>query len=268
MALISDLLSNFRWIVYPSVSSLRRWWRSRTNDWVIGRVACMGQDVFKLLNVDLLMLNVQKGRVDFLIETTVNPKYRPITNKVVSFIERNDIKSLIAQQASWKWLSTRKPKALYMDSYSELTDQMFVHKIQKWSFCANYSDITHSEKFKNQFESRGLIPVEDLLGYYRRFFTIFRNQYGNIPIIFLHFPVKLDKREKFHDRYQFILKAIDQVSLEFQPFYSFVADDSIVDWPEERIPGLENFPYHYNSQTYIDLAEQIKSKGLLLGFDE
>lgn len=252
------------WLLYQKLYLLRWRLRVRNQDWVLGRVACMGQDVYKLLNIKLPLFNVQKGRVDYCFETKMNPKLKTQANKVSEFIERNDIKLLMVQQESCGGrYSRRLPAALYMDSYSELTDQMFVQKSSKWRFCANYSDITHTAKFKRQFESIGLIPVENLLDYYRNYFKLFRDEYGSVPIIFLHFPVTLDNRDKFHVRHKYIMNAIIQVSKEFQPFYSFAPDESIVGWPEEIVPGLENFPYHYNQETYNNLAEQIKSAGLL-----
>jgi hypothetical protein len=56
---------------------------------------------------------------------------------------------------------------------------------------------------------------------------------------------------------------IDKIKTEFQPFYSFEVDENIVDWPEEIMPGLENFPYHYNKTTYTNLAKQVVQSGIL-----
>jgi hypothetical protein len=257
-----NLLSKVRWAVYPSFSSLRWRWQSRNRDWVMGRVACMGQDVYDLLNTPLPLMNVQKGRVDYLLETTDNPQVKTRTSQIAPFMERRDVIGLIAEQESWDWFSNRPPLALYMDSYSELTDQLFVHREYKWQFCCNYSDLNHTPEFESQFETLGLLPVEDLLKFYRSYFGIIRRRWREIPIVFLHFPTKLDKREKFKSRSRKILESITQISQEFQPFYSLTLDDSVVDWPETKIPGLENFPYHYNQRTYQVFAEQVRATGV------
>jgi len=108
----------------------------------------------------------------------------------------------------------------------------------------------------------GLLPVEDLLMYYRCFFGEVRQRWGSIPILFLHFPTTLEKREKFIQRDKHIQETISHVAQESQPFYQLTADDSIVDWPETKIPGLENYPYHYNQRTYQVLAEQVRATGI------
>lgn len=255
--------NNIKWMIRPMLYALRNRIKNQKSDWIMGRVACMGQDVLKLLAIEVPMINVQKGRVDYLNDISEHPKYKIKISQVVSAIERNDIKGLMLQQQILYGFNKKPPIALYMDSFSELTDQRFYHKTQKWSFCANYSDIKHTPKFERMFESQGLIPLHDLLECYRKFFIEFRQIYGPVPIIFMHFPIKLDTRVKFHERFSAILKAVEQIKLEFSHFYSFTVDSNIVDWPEEKLPGLENFPYHYNIPTYQYLVDQIRSSGVL-----
>jgi hypothetical protein len=108
----------------------------------------------------------------------------------------------------------------------------------------------------------GLLPVTDLLLNYRRFFGMMRQRWGKIPIVFLHFPVKLDKRDKFQLRYMYIRESITQVAQEFQPFHSLSVDESVVDWPDERSPGLENFPYHFHPRIYEVFAEMVRHTGV------
>ena len=253
---------NLKWHLSPTFLAFRRRLKNSKEDWIMGRIACMGQDVLKLLNIGVPVINVQKGRIDYLCMIIQKTKNIARTGQVVSFIEREDIKGLILQQELRYGNLKKPPIALCMDSFSELTDQLFFHRKQKWSFCANFSDITHTVEFKKTFEAIGLLSVDILLEQYRNFFNLFRQRYPSAPIIFMHFPVNLDKREKFHLRYKKIKEAIDKLETEFEPFYSFAADEEIVDWPEELIPGLEKFPYHYNEDTYQDLADQIKASGV------
>lgn len=239
-------------------------WHVRTlsKDWVWGRVACMGKDVYALLDTQLPLFNVQKGRIDYILDAISDRRLKARPQEVAKCMARKDVLPLIAQQGDLTWLRMRPPIAVYMDSFSELTDQLFVHRQKKWQFCCNYSDLQHTERFVSQFEQRGLLPVLDLPTYYRNFLSITRERWGDIPIIYLHFPVKLEKREKFRVRYQYILEAITQMAEEFQPFHSLTVNDEFVDWPEERAPGLEDFPYHYHQRTYQLLAEQVKTTGV------
>ena len=255
----NNLSQKLKWIVRPTLYSIKIRMLNRNANWVLGRVACMGQDTFKLLNIDVPIQNIQKGRVDYLNDLIAQTKFKARTNQIIPHIIREDIKGLVLQQQVNFVFKRKPPIALYMDSYSELTDQRFYYKKDKWSFCANYSDINHSLKFKNTFDARGLLSVDELYDNYQVFFKNVRVNYGLVPIFFLHFPVKLDKREKFQTRYSKIKEAIDKVKTEFEPFYSIEADENIVEWPEERLPGLENFPYHYNKSTYKNLADKIRA---------
>ena len=223
----------------------------------MGRVACLGQDVYKLTGCNLPLVNFQKARIDYLYDISNSPRLKANAIKVIPFINHYDIKNLILQQEIFGFFK-KSPKLLYMDSYSELTDQRFLKKMHKWSFCANFSDISYTSTFKSEYESLGLLDVNNLLESYRNFFNLFRINYGPVPIIFIHFPVKLDNREKFKFRYIQIKKAIDILKNEFSPFYSLDVEEDIVDWPNESSIENKNFPYHYNQETYQYLSDLLR----------
>ena len=254
----NDLIKKIKWRILLILHSIKRKLFDRKKNWIMGRVACMGQDVLKLIEVEASIINVQKGRIDYLNKVSKSSKPKTRISQVVSNIERSDIRSLVLQQQLLSGIKKKAPIALYMDSFSELTDQEFCHQKEKWSFYANYSDINHTPEFKKIFKSKGLLDVDSLFEEYYKFFSSFRKKHGSVPILFLHFPVKLDNREKFKTRYSKIKEAIDKAKIEFQPFYSFEVDENIVDWPEVRIPGIEGFPYHYNKATYENFSEQIQ----------
>ena len=230
---------------------------------VLGRTACLGNDVISILDPSACFFNMQKGRVDYLSDVVSDPKLSASPWDVLQFLQRKDIFSLIIQQSSPLWFKSTPPAALFMDSYSELTDQLFVHRRDNWRFLCNYSDLDHSREFKEQFLPAGLLPCDDLGMQYQRFFLFVRKMWGDIPIVFMHFPVKLDKREKFKLRYQAIYKAISELQGRFQPFYSLAIDETVVDWPEVKGPGLEEFPYHFNLKTYQAFAEKVRATGAL-----
>jgi hypothetical protein len=116
-------------------------------------------------------------------------------------------------------------------------------------------------EFKRDFNAGGLLPITDLEKHFGEFFERFRSRFGNIPIFYLHFPVKLDERQKFRDRYWAILQAVDTLAPKFQPLYSLAVDEEVVDWDENRIPDMWNFPYHYNKTTYETFAEMVRATG-------
>jgi hypothetical protein len=237
-------------------------WRFNSKNWILGRHACLGLDVLNLMGHIPPVFNIQKGRVDYLLDVLDNPDKRARSLQVEPFMDRKDIVPLITQEEYFLLRPANAPTLVYMDSYSELTDQLFVHKKNQWRFCCNYTDLTHSNKFSQRFEAVGLLPLEELEENYHRFFRYIRNTYDGVPILFLHFPIKLDSREKFKLRHERILALITKLAEEYAPFYSIAIDESIVGWPAEKIPGLENFPYHYNQATYDAFADEVRKTGV------
>jgi hypothetical protein len=223
----------------------------------------MGQDVLALLDADAALVNIQKGRVDYLVDVANAPRMRARTACLARYLVRRDIIPLVVQQDVFPWLRPHQPPALIlMDSYSELTDQRFVRRDGAWSFCSNFGDIHHDDNFRLAFDARGLLAEADLLSAYRRFFAWIRARFGNAPIVFLHFPVKLDPRPRFHSRYERIQEAIDVVVNEFRPFFSISVPEAIVDWPEDMGNTID-FPYHYNHRTYEVIADEVRRLGVL-----
>lgn len=230
---------------------------------IIGRFACLGNDVLLKLNLRQFAINIQKGRIDYLLNYQETTKIKTNTIQVINYLERKDIKYCIWQQEKLNILQVSKPKAIFFDSFSELTDQLFKHKKQGWEFCSNYTDINHQGSFEEEFQSLGLISLELLKTYYLDFFSYIRKRYGNVPIFFLHFPSILDKREKFKFRQKVILEIINNISANFEPFYSISVNDDIVDFDFSEQGNEVKFPYHYNTETYNAFVEKIKQTGIL-----
>lgn len=258
-------LSKILFFFFPILFNYRLRAKTKSNkrDWIFSRVACMGQDVFKLLECPLPLYNIQKGRVDYLNDLVYSNKSRAQANLVQRFLKRADIEPLIRQQNSFDWNGMGLPKLILLDSYSELTDQLFLNKKNNWKFCSNYSDLKITNEFNIHFEVIGLMPIDLIEENYRIFFNNVFDKFPNTPIVFLHFPVKLEKRDKFKIRYKYILESIEKLSIEFDNLYSIKIDDNIVDWPEFQVPGIENFPYHYNKATYMAFAEEVKKLNLI-----
>lgn len=255
--------NNVWWDAKAGIHAYRWKYLSSGEKWVFGRVACMGRDVYSLLEPKVKLFNVQKGRVDYLVDVVNNPSLRAKVGKIAPYMARKDIIPMLVQEEICGQYPKSMPEFIYMDSYSELTDQLFIHKKEKWKFCCNYSDIGHGDHFDEIFENAGLLDKDDLGAKYERYFNYIRSKFGDATIVFLHFPVKLDKREKFHLRYNSILKEISRMSSLFPPFYSITVDDSIVEKPENVPEELKDFPYHYNKKTYQVLADRVRSLNVL-----
>ncbi len=238
------------WGVYAFIYG--RWIKERTKQpWVLGRAACLGTDTYPMLHTTLPLINIQKGRVDYLWR--VNKKFQGVkakAAKIVPYVKRNDIKGLIVQEEFSDLSFKRIPEFVYMDSYAELTDQLFVSKKKDTSFCCNYSDLDPS--FKKEFIAEGLLPLNELMEHYRNFFTLVRERFGSIDIIFIHFPCKLDQREEFITRHYTIKEVIAELSHTFQPFF-------VYDVPNDQVKHADNdnFPYHYHETTYMYLQNEI-----------
>ena len=247
-------------LLFLLIKKLRINFQVKSDDYVLSRVACMGKDIIEILNLDLKIFNTQKGRVDLLYKFMNNDKLKPQVGYIAKFINRSDIITLIEEQYLFNWKKTIKPpKYIFIDSYSELTDQLFVHNSKKWMFCSNYSDINHSKEFNDKFNTVGLLELEQIKEQYQIFFKELRSKFPSTPIFFLHFPTKLDKREKFKERYKIIKNSIEDIKGMYEPFYSISIDENIIDWP--RVDGndnSDNFPYHFNQETYIAFASKIQ----------
>ena len=242
------------WKIYSAIYRFNQ--KAKTKEpWILGRAACLGTDTYRLLNTHLPLVNIQKGRVDYLLSVNVNPGKKANTAQIASYILRNDIKNLIVQEELAELDFFTRPAMIYMDSYSELTDQLFVSRIAGTSFCANYSDV--DGKFTKAFICQGLLDTNDLTSYYSQFFSMMRKKFGNIQIVFIHFPTTLEKREIFRVRHQQIKKAIAEVRAEFLPFDIYEVPDAIVNRPEDT---MDDFPYHYSESVDQYLCNQINQK--------
>lgn len=222
--------------------------------WVLGRVACLGSDVFNLLNTDCKLYNVQKGRVDYLLPSI--QKGRSIIKPnlfLLKFIKRIDIRKLILIEFFFIYNKKVSPEFLIIDSYSELTDQKFVSvNDENTFFFANYSDV--DKELKNELKCEGLLEIDfNLEQQYENFFSTFRLNYSSTPIFFIHFPKALETRQKFIVRHDKIKEIINRVSKKITNMYVFEV-------PEEMIERTDDpFPYHFHNKVKIYLAEQINA---------
>lgn len=219
--------------------------------WVWGRVACLGLDSFHLMNNNFTIYNIQKGRIDFLVNSISNKKSSITPSfKMLKYIKREDIKQLVLSQFYLTFKVKKNPEFLLMDSYSELTDQKFLNLDKPNSyFFANYSDLDINSPLKCE----GLISIDHWLEQlYLQFFNGFRKLYNNSPIFFIIFPKKLEKRAKFITRHNEIKDIIKNISKYFIDFHIIEIPESIISESEDK------FPYHFNNEVYVYVANEIE----------
>lgn len=231
-------------------------------DVVFGRSACVGQDVLRLrqskTGENIRFINLQKGRLDLFFDW-LDGSTAPNPELIKPYIIRPDVFGLIRQQRSIKWLKYSNPKYLFIDLYSELTDQKFTHRKEGWSFACHYSDINHSGDFDQAFTSDGLMPKEDFEFFYDKLFTWFNINYPVRPIIAVHYSARYDERSEFKER----VACQNQALRELAPKYPNLINLELTE--EDFLV----FPYHYSDKTLaknLDLWSRLE--GLTKGSDE
>lgn len=223
---------------------------------ILGRVACLGNEILGRLKLEKGLINHQKSRIDFLLELDKNTTIYTSASIVYPFLQRTYIIGTIEQQKS-NFFNKRKPNLIFLDSFSELTDQLFVNKKTGKKFLANYSDISHNNSFNAAYNCLGLLPLEELESYYEKFFNKLFEVYPQTNVFFIHFPTTLEKRDKFCIRGQSIIKIIDTLSKVYPYLYSISIDDSLVFKSDDESDELKDFPYHYSEITYSAFVDKI-----------
>lgn len=223
----------------------------------VGRYACLGSAVLEQLGRKYKFHNIQKGRVDYLLDSQNSPLLTCFPEKVIPHLARDYIYPVIRQQSDL--CPVIVPELVLIDSFSELTDQLFKHKTEKWQFCSNYQDLKHDESFLDTFESLGLISLDCLKESYVRMLQMINTRWPGVPVIYLHFPDALEYREIFVQRGREIKRVVDECRIEFSNLYSFNVPAEIVKRPDVVEAGMESFPYHYSQETYEEFAKMILS---------
>lgn len=230
---------------------------TKNDDWILGRVACLGTKSLAHLNIKSKIYNLNKCRIDFLNQSFQTKQNAIIPSlKLLNTIKRKDVQKIIPHQFFAFFDFKKTPKFLIMDASSDMTDFKFLDASNSESFFfVNYSDIESSQRVN--LISEGLIPLnEDLSTLYFDFFSKFRNRFPNCPIIYLHYPYKFEKRKKILDRHFFIRETIHNICLKFNNFFVVNLPDKDIALSNEN-DGLN--PYDFHQDVYLKFAEEIKN---------
>lgn len=144
--------------------------------WVMRRTACLGNDVFDILeSLPKRSLNIQKGRIDLLTKSFHERLGIMRLYASRKLIERSDIRSLVIRQSISQLKKLNPPQLLIIDSYSELTDQEFLLP-NKAKFYCNYSDLFPGRDLI--VKSNGLLDLGSLDDYYETFLLSVMEKWG------------------------------------------------------------------------------------------
>lgn len=251
----SKFLSSFKYIksVYFLFKRLIELVFLFRRDVIVTRTACLGNDSLKLINQRFRIINHQKCRIDLFFNLLRSGHSSSnFSFQIAKFIDRLDIFQLYIHQIFSFSTIKCTPLIFIFDSFSELTDQKFaLRSDSKVQFYCNYGDL--NDVAKNEVVSLGLLEDSDINSFYKLFFLKLRNLYPSVPIVFIHFPSKLDDRKLFKARADQIKSSIFSISQEISNYYIIEIPEDIVDFSLN-----DKFPYHYNEETYSYVKKELE----------
>lgn len=237
-------------IIFKSIIYfIKRNYILRYNPKILQRGACLSNDALKILYPDSKITNFQKSRVDYLNLQLLNNKIKP--GFVDVLLIRPHLYNLYIEQSYNFWKQIIYKEILIMDSYSELTDQLFINKKDNnQQFCANFSDVV--DKSRTKYICKGLLDSNQILFNYDFFFNKIRELNSNIKIIYIFFPIQFETRPKFINQNKSIENSISKLAI--------IHDINIVSIPDTLLNFKrdDEFPYHYNKDVYNYVANKIK----------
>ena len=223
---------------------------------ILSRTACLGNDIKKILFTDAIDFNFQKSRIDGILSGRIS---EICFLDLVPFIARKDIFDILLGQRR-HFFSVSRPDYIFIDSYSELTDQKFIIKENNKEFFCNYSDVSPESNKQDVLKCEGLLELENVKNLYENFFRQVTTKYPGVPIIFIHFPYALEKREKMIKRAMQIKQSLEELALKYKDLYSFSLDES-----SNEVKRVDEMPYHYQKETYDAFSRLIKERILIHG---
>lgn len=223
---------------------------TKYNKKILQRGACLSNDAIKILYPNDKIKNFQKSRVDYLNLQFINRKIKPKFFDLL--LIRSHLYNLYIEQSSDFWKEIIYKEIFIMDSYSELTDQLFINQVDNnIQFCANYSDVVG--KFKTKYFCKGLLESNQILENYDMFFHNIRKVNKKIKLIYIFFPILFETRDKFINQNKSIEKSISKLAL-IHNINIITIPDSLLSFKRE-----DTFPYHYNKDVYNYVAHKIQN---------
>ena len=245
------------WAVQHLLSSLAPV-RRMNEPWVLTRTACFGNDILQSTRLPLRQHRAQKLRAELLVslvpklDRTISPSI-PIW--VFGILNRRDVFPLIVQQNLRISPKSPAPKFIFIDTFSDLTDQAFKHAARGFQFFSHYSDLNQERFGLAGIEPQGLLDLDLLDGLYEEFILSSRKVWGEVPIFFLTYPLGLETREEYRNRALKIQKILQGLSQRHDSVIFLDFTDAPVSPAPHDLLKNEVFPYHYNPEFYQRATE-------------
>jgi hypothetical protein len=258
------MISRFTSVKFPPYLSFIKFLLRRSRDkirlkhspYIFSRTACLGNDSLKLSGVSesKYVFNLQKGRSDLLLRSYSSNQIKPFFGSH-KFIGSRDIRDMVWQQSNTCFHDFPKPAFILFDSFSDLTDLCFTAPSQTEFYCHKSDLKTTSED--HGIIAHGLLDLDGLETLYENLFNNFELAWGDVRIIFIHFPTKLETRQFYIERANRIKSAIENLARQFSNLYSIEIPTPLVN-PEINLKGeVNSFPYHYSPETKEFVANKI-----------
>ena len=216
--------------------------RLRRDNKVVGRLACYGKDVISATRLARLP-NFQKSRCDSVI--SANTRKLSYHELCLLLLDKS-LFSVVYRSVLLNSHLPRRGGILVLDTYSELTDQMFIWRGKR--FYANYSDIKPSILKNKDLDCRGLLEIGELESSYMEMCLYFEKR--DTKLIFIEFPWKFDNRDKFKRRGLAIREALEKMATLFPNTYYLKLDSDLI-----TKDLTDDYPYHISKNT-ADLQAQ------------
>ena len=230
--------------------------RLKHSPYIFSRTACLGNDSLKLSGASKskYVFNLQKGRSDLLLRSYSSDEIKPFFG-AHKFMGSRDIRDMVWQQSNTYFHDFPKPFFILFDSFSDLTDLCFIAPNRTAFYC-------HKSDMKTPSRDRGIIAyglldLDSVEKLYESLFNNFRLAWGDVEIIFIHFPTKLETRQFYIERANCIKSAIENLTQTIPNLHSIEIPASMVN-PEKSLTGeVDSFPYHYSLETKEFVANKI-----------
>lgn len=235
---------------------------------IVSRTVCLGNFIFDRLDLsEWRRENHCKNRIDYALEISQNPEKRANLKDISKYVvndyhkyknegdKENGYFLQILEKQQDNLFKYRNVKMFVMDSFSELTDKLYVSKSDGKKFLAHHVNVTHSDEFKDKYEYKDLLPLEDIEKYYAAFFEKVIKTYGEIPILFFYFPTALEKRDEYIERGNKIYETVEKLKEKYKTLTT-IALDVVEPHPTDKIP------YHFSDKSYDLVVQKIEKTGL------
>lgn len=220
---------------------------------VLGRISCMGGHIMRRFDHTAEVASLYKAKTELMLRWLAGEPL-PKADPLKQYMFRDDVWALVKEQENFCWINPSfKPDYIILDSFSDVKDQEFRNKIEGWSWCAVDTDMNMTPEFLSRYEMLPFPSSEEIEGSLDSLFSLIKTKY-DVPVIYLHYTTKFERREEFADRGEGLIESLDKLSIK----YPFVHS---IHLPYEKVfQEKDGDPYHVNNETlysYVELMNKL-----------